>query len=282
MKEHPMITEADLRGRYDEAQSAAQVRAALEAVDTRDGAAILRFLGHYVRWNAGFGAGVAHLAAKIGRAWEQFVDPEETIPAIADRSLHVASWFFDAARDEFDDSATPHRDAHRSLAQACLKGVIAHGGLSDEQARAALTPPEWLLALEQRTWRGYGLGTGDDRLDLAHAMGFHLGSEVLADEEFSLIDHHLRAERPDLVQALLRRKVEVAGAAHPAWYWIGVHSGHGGGVEEEHFAWAIRGVADALRYTPAEHTEAFREAVLDGFSAFAACHEAFFRHLSEG
>jgi hypothetical protein len=271
-----MITPDLLRERYPQEVSDALVMATLERLRTAEPIGVLRFLGHYVRWNAGFGAGVAHLAAKIGRAYDAFLDPGEPIPAIADRSLHVASFFFEAARDEFDDGATRHRDAHRTLAQAVLKGVVGYYNIDVDTARAALTAPAWLDALEQRTWRGYGNGTPEDRLSIARAMGFHLGSEVLADEEFSRIDQTLREARPELVQALLRARVRIADNDHPAWYWVGIHSGHGGGVEAEHFACAVAGVAEAIRYTPASEHAAFRDAVLDGFSEFAACHREFF------
>ena len=44
---------------------------------------------------------------------------------LADRAAEVASDFFYAAIDEFDDRSTPWRDTHRTLAQATLKGVGA-------------------------------------------------------------------------------------------------------------------------------------------------------------
>jgi hypothetical protein len=85
---------------------------------------VLRFVGRYAAWNGLFGAGVAALAGKIGHSRRLFLERAEPISALADRSVPVASYFFDAARDEFDDRDTAHRDTHRCLAQALLKGII--------------------------------------------------------------------------------------------------------------------------------------------------------------
>ena len=260
---------------------AAAQRARAVVAQAADGDAILllRFLGRFISWNAGFGAGVAGLAAKIGRSRSLFLDPDEPLDAIADRSMHVASYFFDAARDEYDDGATPHRDAHRTLAQAVLKGVIQHHAIPHDAAAEALRAPLWQVGLEDRTQLGYGLGSPDELPSIFRAMGFHLGSEVLADQEFSAIDDTLRERRPALVQALLRARVQVADHAHPAWYWIGIHSGHDGGVEADHFEWAVQGVREAFRYTrPADHAY-LREQVLAGYAEFARCHAELFERV---
>src|ERR1700709_1693419 len=82
----------------------------------------VRFLGRYASWNGFFGSGVAALAGKIGRSRRLVLDPAQPRHALADRSVYVASFFFDAARDEFDDRDTVHRDTHRCLAQSMLKG----------------------------------------------------------------------------------------------------------------------------------------------------------------
>jgi hypothetical protein len=269
------ITLDDLQSRYDFPAAEARV-AAVVAGACADASALVRLLGRYIQWNSGFGPGVATLAGKIGRQHDLFVDADEPIAALADRSVHVASFVFDAARDEFDDSATRHRDTHRSLGQAVIKGLLAQLQVDP----AVLDRPAWLVGLEERTQRGYGYATPDDLRHIGLGLGFHLGSEILADEEFSLIDQTLRAQRPELVQALLRMRVTVADHDHPAYYWIGIHSGHGGSVEAEHFAWAVKGVGEAFRYTPPADHEALREAILAGFDAFCVCHEDFFRQAT--
>ncbi|MBX2800264.1 MAG: hypothetical protein KTR31_21470 [Myxococcales bacterium] len=279
------ITRADLEARHDFATSRSQVLAAMEeAFATREGR--LRFLGRYTSWNGHFGSAVASLAGKIGRSRHLFLDPDQPVTAVADRSVYVASYFFDAARDEFDDRDTVHRDTHRCLAQAVLQGVLDYDAQHDrawttEQANTALAVPIWLRALESRVAHGYGAFGDTSDVEVFHAMGYHLGSEVLADEEFSLIDARLREAAPELVAFLEDHDVPIAGQDHNAYTWISIHSGHGGGVEADHFDWAVGGVIRALRYTPSERRDALRERALEGFDAFARDHARFFGRVND-
>ena len=150
-------------------------------------------MGRYAAWNL-FGAGVAALAGKIGRSRCLFLERAEPISVLADRSVLVASYFFDAARDEFDDRDTAHRDTHRCLAQALLKGIIAYGRRERTEwndpafVNALLAEPVWLQALTARVGHGYGAMSPDELPAIFRCMGYHLGSEVLADQEFSTID----------------------------------------------------------------------------------------------
>lgn len=276
-----MITEADLRARHDFDATERLVAEAVDRSCAGGGDTQLRFIGRYINWNGGFGSGVATLAGKIGRSRRLFVDRDEPIAAIADRSVHVASFFFDAARDEFDDRATPHRDTHRTLAQAVIKGLVGFHDLGEAVVNDALDEPLWLQGLNDRTQAGYGLGTPDDLPSIFRAMGYHLGSEVLADEEFTRIDKSLRKQAPKLVEHLLRTKVKIADQEHPAYYWVGIHSGVGGSVEADHFEWAVQGVREAFRYTDPKHQAYLQKQVLLGFDEFARCHTEFFESCED-
>lgn len=279
------IERADLEARHRFEVSRAQVQQVLrEAFASREGR--LRFMGRYTSWNGHFGSGVATLAGKIGRCRHLFADPQQPIGAVADRSVYVASYFFDAARDEFDDRDTVHRDTHRCLAQAVLQGLIdfdASRGApwAPEEVNALLSVRPWLRRLEARVAHGYGAYDNDSDVEVFRAMGYHLGSEILADQEFSLIDAALRAAEPELVHFLSEHKVMIAGQAHEAYAWIGIHSGHGGAVEADHFDWAVRGVHRALRYTAEELREELRQITLLGFDDFARDHQAFFARVNE-
>lgn len=277
------ITRADLVARHDfEASQAAVLGALRAAFTTREGR--LRFMGRYAAWNRQFGSGVASLAGRIGRSYPLFVDPEQRIAAVADRSVYVASYFFDAARDEFDDRDTVHRDTHRCLAQSVLQGLMDYDAASGapwspEEANALLAEPGWLLSLIRRVADGYGAHGEETPEVLFSAVGYHLGSEVLADQEFSLIDAELQASDPGLIRWLSGHQVQIAGQAHSAWTWIRIHSGHGGGAEADHFDWALQGVERALRYATTDRQRA-RQHVLAGFDAFAADHDTFFRQVN--
>lgn len=263
----------------------AMVRDTLRAALT-DPVGRVRFLGRYTSWNGFFGSGVATLSGKIGRCRRLFLDPGQPIGALADRSVFVASFFFDAARDEFDDRDTVHRDTHRCLAQSTLKGMIDHARAAghlgaDAEINALLAEPAWLHALNARVAQGYGNGTADDLAAVFTCIGYHLGSELLADQEFSTIDSTLRSEAPQLVEHLKQTKVNIAGQDHVAYQWIGIHSGHGGGAEADHFEWATQGARLALRFVPeARHADLMKH-LQSGFTAFARDHLEFFQRVNE-
>lgn len=262
----------------------AQERLVHEAIRAALGDALkrLRFLGRYTSWNGLFGSGVAALAGKIGRSRRLFLDKDEPIAALSDRSVYVGSFFFDAARDEFDDHDSVHRDTHRCLAQATLKGLIEiesvqMPALADVRGvNQLLADPDWLVELNARVARGYGAESPDDLPSIFHAIGYHLGSELLADREFSIIDETLRQLAPELVQQLLMKRVSIAGQEHVAYHWIAIHSGHGGGAEADHFDWATQGARLALRFTPEADHGALKQQLIQGFIAFANDHRRFF------
>lgn len=287
MSASPTITIEELKGLSSFEDAEARVRAAL-AEALRDPADFVRFFGRYTSWNGFFGSAVATLAGKIGRCRGLFLDHEQPVQQLADRSVYVASFFFDAARDEFDDRDTVHRDTHRCLAQSTLKGLIdwhAGRGVASFGDVAALNDllrePLWLRTLNAQVAHGYGAGTPDDLPAAFRSMGYHLGSELLADQEFSLIDQTMREGAPDMTAFLRQHKVNIAGQDHVAYQWVSIHSGHGGGAEADHFKWATRGVRLAFRFVdPALHEDLRRE-IHKGFRAFAADHEEFFTRVNE-
>jgi hypothetical protein len=269
------ITIADLRSRHDFEASEALARAAFQR-NLGDDTQLLRFFGWYTSFNGFFGSSVAGLASEIGRSRHLFRDPSEPLDVLADRSVHVASFFFDAARDEFDDRSTEHRDTHRCLAQAFVGGLARCLGINDPATvNELLADPPWLVRLQQRVVKYYGMGLADDAEGMFEAMGFHLGSEVLADQEFSMLDSALRAARPELVSKLAATRVRVAEQEHDAYHWLGIHSGHGGAVEADHFEWAVQGVARGLSFGVGD-PDKLREAVFRGFDRFADTHTIFF------
>jgi hypothetical protein len=272
----------DLRAVVDFEASAARVEA-VAAAAAADLPTLVRFVGRYTSWNGFFGAGVATLAGRIARSRRLFLEPGVPVAAVADRSVLVASYFFDAAVDEFDDRSTRHRDTHRCLAQAAVLGVldyaVDHGPpeLSElDHVNALLAEPDWLIALNAKVATGYGHGMPETAPALFRSMGYHLGSEVLADEEFSVLDAALHRHAPAVVAHLESVTVEVGGERHEGWKWFRVHSGHGGGAEADHFAWAVEGVERAFGFSDPAQREALRAEVLAGFREFAADHDQFF------
>lgn len=277
------ITLDVLKGCHDFEGSRRQVEGVVDRI-AGDPVAALRFLSHYASWNGYFGAGVATLAGKIARSRALFLDPAEPVVALADRSVFVASFFFDAARDEFDDGSTGHRDTHRCLAQAMVAGVLdfvrGSGKLGGAgEVNALLGAPDWLVRVEEQVAVGYGARSADDAGSIFGAMGYHLGSEVLADAEFSILDQALGEKAPELVRHLKGYKYVIGGQSHNGWHWLRTHSGHGGAVEEHHFEWAVEGVRRAFGYLGAGERALARRQVLDGFARFGVDHGEFFARV---
>jgi hypothetical protein len=113
-----MITKELLKSSVQFEAAERRVQDRLERCRTSE--QLARFLIQYASWNGVFANGVVALTARIGAAKTTFIDP--AMPwQVADRSNLVASYIFDAARDEFDDS-------------------IAHGVIL---IAAWLKPPSW-------------------------------------------------------------------------------------------------------------------------------------------
>lgn len=241
-------------------------------------AALLAVLGRYIQFNSAFGAGVANLAGEIAARQDLFRDPAEPVRLLSDRAAEVAADFFYAAIDEFDDRLTPWRDTHRTLAQATLKAAAIHLGYAPTDLDRIVAIDEATREGLRRVWQGYGVGTQLDDRGLFRAMGFHAGSEVLADQEFTIIDRHLRAHRADLVAALEATRIELQGQKHDAYYWIRIHTG----VEAEHFDAALKGANKALAYyAGGEDPAAVKGWILEGIAEFAAVQGGFMASLAQ-
>ena len=279
--DYATITETSLHKLADFDAAKRQVETALAQAGTEGPLGLLRFFARYTSWNGFFGSGVASLAGKIGRSRAVFVDPTAAVTMVGDRSVFVASFFFDAARDEFDDRDTVHRDTHRCLAQATLSGILQFANKKGYAADTGeinkfLREPKWLHSLNRKVAEGYGNGSEDTRESIMAAIGYHLGSEILADREFSLIDEYMRREQKTLAAFMKKAKIKIAGQDHIAYQWLQIHSGHGGAAEADHFEWATHGAKLAFGFTPKKHHAAMRLSLDQGFQAFAKHHQTFF------
>jgi hypothetical protein len=253
------------------------LEAAMEAAIATGPPALLTLIGRFIQFNSAFGAGLANLAGEIAARQDLFRDASEPVRILADRAAEVASDFFFAAIDEFDDRLTPWRDTHRTLAQATLKGLGALVGYSPAQLNDVIRINAGTQAAVAAVCEGYGIGAPLDEPRLFSAMGFHTGSEILADQEFTVIDRCLRARRPQLVRALEEAQVEVLGLKHNAYYWIRVHTS----VEAEHFDAALKGVNNALRFYAGEvPLSTVRTWILHGFAHFARVEGEFMEALA--
>lgn len=274
--QRPGIAKDDLAPALARHRGNEDLRAAFEGATSPE--RLLSVLGRYIQFNSAFGPGLANLAGEIAARQGLFRDPEEPVRILQDRAADVASDFFYAAVDEFDDRATPWRDTHRTLAQACLKGMGAFFGYVPQQLNDVLRINPTTETSMKRVWEGYGVGAQLEEPRLFRCMGFHTGSEILADQEFVILDRVLRSRRPEMVAALEAARVPLAGEKHNAYYWVRIHTG----VEAEHFDAALKGVNNALRFYAGEaDPAAVKGWIMEGFSEFAGVQGDFMSALGE-
>lgn len=219
---------------------------------------------------------MANLAGEIAVRPNLFLDPDEPIRNLADRATHVAADIFYACIDEFYDRSTPRRDTHRTFAQATLKGLGQYYMIDNTTLNDLIQPTPDLLQDIQRICDGYALNHVLDEADILRAIGFHAGSEILADEEFRILDAFLKARYPDVVTYLENHAVAIGDVTRPAYHWIKIHTS----VEADHFQFAMQGANDALRYYAGmQSLTSVKQQILDGFAQFANIQTAFMQHL---
>ncbi len=237
---------------------------------------IVQIIIRYISFNRAFGAGVAGLSSRLAVRRDLFSDKRETTIA-KDRSMEVASDVFAAGIDEFGDTSFHRRHTHRMLAQATMKGLFSYGDYSRkkrEELAKMLDNPE----IDAAVLRGYGLKTSGTEKGLFHALGFHIGSEFLADQEFKMADKKLREKYPALVKYLENTKESVSGQKIPAYHWIAIHAR----VEEEHFRYAVSAANRALQYyVGLQNRRDVKKQILYGVSSFARLQEKFMKTLRQ-
>lgn len=239
---------------------------AVKPVGNRIPFALLRFFANYINYNYVFGPGAIFLAHQISLSGE-FTDQSEDINVLSDRCMHVASFFFDATRDEFDDTSTPHRDTHRSLAQAFIYGLKEYYKVNDRDMNS-LFVNSWLPRLHEIVLSGFGKNRPVSNYELFVGMGFHLASEAYASEEFTVIDNYFQIQQKQLYEFLKKTKVKIAGAQHDCYKWIEIHSSFGASVEEQHAQHAIEGVNCAMEFTSLKKKDDAKKAIEEGVSRF--------------
>lgn len=234
------------------------LRAAIEKTSS-DKIAAVETMAAIVQFNAVFAGCVARLAGSIRDRPDLFREKAEEGSIIGDRSYVIADDIFYAAIDEFGPVS------HRALAQQTLQECCSFAGIKAD----GLFETEQLYDTLDNVRRGYSAGREEpSSLSLLRSIGFHIGSELLADQEFSVLDIALRNAHPALVAQLEERK---------AYAWIRLHTS----VEAVHRDRAIKAANNTMQYnlvkggTP-EHT---RDLILEGYAQFASLQEKFMRNI---
>lgn len=268
------IAESDLKPVLEGHAGNRMLDNALRGVESGHG--MIRLIGQYTLFNSVFGGGVANLAGEIAERQDMFGDNAEEISSLSDRSAFVAARIFAASVPEFGGENCGY--THRSLAQATLKGLAQFFELSPGIVNDALVVTPALTDAIAGVQYGYGSNRELDEIDLFRGIGFHMGSECLADDEFNIIDQVLGEKWAKLVSFLESTNVSVGGEIpHPAYEWVKIHTT----VEADHFRFALEGVNLALQYYRGQHSqEEVTAAIIDGFVEFARVQLRFMEFLA--
>jgi hypothetical protein len=245
----------------------------------KDPVKLYYFMQRYAYFNSYAGSLVARLASSIGISYQLFRQEDVLVADQADRGLEIASKVFAATVDEHADAGA-QQVPHRTLAQATLKAIADYSNLSDVELNLIAHTPDWLDKIVTDLIAGYQ-GKIDDIEALVTALGFHIGSELLADREYSLIDKVVRyTNRGTGFDAWLQGKqVEVAGKRLSPWYWIVVHGKHNSaGVEADHFQFALDALNLLAQYRP-ESNDTILKWASKGFLDFANLQQRLFSDM---
>lgn len=211
----------------------------------------------WVLWNTVFGGAVAGLSSVVWSSAELFGRV---------RSSKVASRIFFAARDEFGDEKA--QDTHPELAFATLGGLAS--SLACHGSREFI-PDQQTTQLMSEVLAGYRAQQRVSEPELWRGLGFHLGSEILADREFGDFASFLENRLPATVEFMKSTKVEVDGQRYCPWSWISIHGGSAeqGGVEADHAVAASEAINLAHEYyCGSESPEHRRQWVQQGLREF--------------
>jgi hypothetical protein len=239
----------------DAAPNKQRMQRQLDAV-TSD-TALVRFLHRFVLFNDALAARVPFVAGLIHLTPNVFLDPAEGVEFCRQANGRVAAYVALAASDEY------HLDAgqsgvHQHLSQKFLNGALAFYGVD----RAAFDRNHPLPRVLDNILDEARTKFLDQRTAPAifRALGFHVGLEFFADQEFNLVDTWLRARFPTLVANLEREDGNGSG-----YTWLALHTI----VEIGHYRAGIEALKSALQfYRYPKERPAMADLIKEGFNAF--------------
>lgn len=171
---------------------------------------LMFFLHCFVEYNMPFAAGVTGLVSVLHSS-QNFHKQDY------DSSADIASYVFGAAEDEYVDRDTGERITHKRLAQEFRRVASKLLKVDWNNMETFLFSDRIVSGYTGKSYKAYE----------ANGIGFHIGSEVLASDEFNVIDKYLHEKWPDFVNDM--KGVEIIGKKD-AYCWLKIHTY----FEEEH------------------------------------------------
>ena len=227
---------------------------------------LLRFLHRFLIFNDALAARVPFLAGLIHLTPNLFVDPDAPAGFLGQRNAQIAAHVAQAASDEYRMAPAGNR-VHQHLSQLFFRAALAfyRGDGVAEFEREHPVPPEIEALLAEARWRFFVTPTPPD---IFAALGFHVGLEFFANEEFNLVDRCLAERHPGLVAALKRGT-----PGRDDYVWLSLHTV----VEIGHYRAGLEAVRAAVSLS-GDRRDAPRmaEAVMRGLETFADLQRRFY------
>ena len=219
--------------------------------------ALIRFLHRFVLFNDALAARVPFVAGLIHLTPDIFLEPEEGVEFCRQANARVAAYVAEAASDEYRIDSEQF-DVHQHLSQNFLNGALQFLEVDNRSFDREHPLPEALRDIIQEARTKFL----EERTDQAifRALGFHVGLEFFAHQEFNLVDGWLRANHPELVAALKRRSGKGCD-----YDWLAIHTV----VEIGHYRAGLEALKTALRfYRDPDQRPAMVDFIKEGFNAF--------------
>lgn len=248
------------------------IRTKLAKVKTDDD--LVEFFRRFALYNQSFPGGVLSLAGAFHVRDDIFRDVNDPISDNRDRSLVIASHIAFVAEDEFALKNRTHRITHRMMAQDVVKEAISYAGWSVKQFNDRFMDETEYRQKASALKNGYRLGKYNTDRDLFSGLGFHLGSERLADIEFNAVNDLMKNHFPEFVA---QANQSTGSTGVPVYGWISVHTS----VEVDHYDYSMKAAIDSLTFYN-EHEISQKDAyneIINGFDEFVTFQQNMFQWL---
>ena len=241
----------------------------LDAIASDD--ALLTFLHRFVLFNDALAARVPFLAGLIHLTPNLFTDSPVGVEFCRQANGRIAAFVAEAASDEYRMPGGRNM-VHQYLSQRFFRGTLAFYH-TDERTFDGVHPfPPKLIELLDEARHKYFDRKGPEQIFAG--LGFHVGLEFFAHQEFNLVDDYLRARHPKLVEALERDDKDT-----PSYVWLALHTI----VEEGHYRAGLQALNAAMTYyadVPTKPTMAME--IRNGFNAFVDLQRRYYEAILSG
>jgi hypothetical protein len=228
-------------------------------------AAIMHFLHRFVLFNDALAARVPFLAGMIHLTPGLFIDPDAEQEFCSQANGRIAAYVAEAASDEY--RMTPDRNlVHQCLAQKFFRGVLDYYHV-DAATFDRLYPFPAALAQILAEARSKFFARREPS-EIFAALGFHVGLEFFADQEFNLVDQYLRHHHSALVASLEGSRPDLS-----SYLWLSTHTV----VEIGHYRAGLSALKAALAYChPREQAPQMLESIKHGFNSFVDLQKRYY------